>query len=213
MARNAVLNARASWPGRLIVQKDSLATFIPAAPGTGTPWELLWNSRPDVAGQMLYWCYGDTTYRVNHGVPIDPSTALINSVNKGVGYGMKYIEIYRTDVLNLLAATHYAHTALTSVGRALVTDFNGDGHPDYVLQNANTRQTVIWYLNNNVFIGSAYGPTLVAWLYLRALADFNRDRHSDYAAFAPSTSKRNLVSYKPTFIASAYGPTPARAGA
>jgi hypothetical protein len=112
VARNAVLNARASWPGRLIVQKDSLATFIPAAPGTGTAWELLWNSRPDVAGQMLYWCYGDTTYRVNHGVPIDPSTALVNSVNNGVAYGMKYIEIYLPDVLNLLAATHYAHQQL-----------------------------------------------------------------------------------------------------
>jgi hypothetical protein len=114
VARNAVLNARASWPGRLIVQKESLATFIPAAPGTGTPWELLWNSRPDVAGQMLDSCYGDTTYRVNHGVPIDPSLALTNSVDKGVAYGMKYIEIYRRDVLNLLDATHYAHTALTS---------------------------------------------------------------------------------------------------
>ena len=112
VARNAVLNARASWPSRLIVQKDSLGTFIPDAPGTGTSWEFLWNSRPDVAGQMVYWCYGDTTYRVNHGVPIDPSTALINSVNKGVAYGMKYIEIYRRDVLNLLAATHYAHTVL-----------------------------------------------------------------------------------------------------
>jgi hypothetical protein len=113
VARNAVLNARASWPGRLIVQKDSLATFIPAAPGTGTSWELLWNSRPDVAGQLLHWCYGDNTYRVNRGVPIDPSTALVNSVNKGVAYGMKYIEIYRVDVLNLLTATHYAHTQLT----------------------------------------------------------------------------------------------------
>jgi hypothetical protein len=51
VARNAVLNALASWPGRLIVQKNSLATYIPAAPGTGTGWELLWNSRPDVAGQ------------------------------------------------------------------------------------------------------------------------------------------------------------------
>ena len=115
VARNAVLTARASWPGRLIVQKNSLATFIPSAPGTGTGWELLWNSRPDVAAQMLYYCYDDTTYRVNHGVPIDPSTALVNSVNKGVGYEMKYIEIYLRDVLNLPAATHYAHTALTSV--------------------------------------------------------------------------------------------------
>jgi hypothetical protein len=114
VARNAVLNARASWPGRLIVQKNSLATFIPTAPGTGTAWELLWNSRPHVAGQMLYRCHGDTTYRVNHGVPIDPSTALVNSVDKGVAYGMKYIEIYRKDVSNLLAATHYAHTRLQS---------------------------------------------------------------------------------------------------
>ncbi len=113
VARNAVLNARASWPGRLIVQKNTLETFIPDAPGTGTLWQLLWDSRPDVAGQMAYWCYGDPTYRVNKGVPIDPSTALINSVNKGLGYQMKYIEIYRKDVINLLAATHYAHVALT----------------------------------------------------------------------------------------------------
>ena len=31
-------------------------------------------------------------------------------------------------------------------------DFNGDGSPDYA----------IWYLNNNVLIGTAYGPTLPA---------------------------------------------------
>jgi hypothetical protein len=112
VARNAVLNADASWPGRLIVQKNSLATFIASAPGTGTPWELLWNCRPEVGGQMVYWCYSDTTYRVNGGVPIDPSTALINCVDKGAAYEMKYIEIYRRDILNLPDATHYAHTTL-----------------------------------------------------------------------------------------------------
>lgn len=63
---------------------------------------------------MVYWCYGDPTYRVNHGVPIDPSTALVNSVDKGVAYGMNYIEIYRTDVVNLRGATHYAHTVLSA---------------------------------------------------------------------------------------------------
>jgi len=41
-----------------------------------------------------------------------------------------------------------------------VADFNSGGSPDYVLQNTSTRQTAIWYLNNNIFIGSAYGPTL-----------------------------------------------------
>ncbi|PYK08118.1 MAG: hypothetical protein DME65_14710, partial [Verrucomicrobia bacterium] len=101
-----------SWPGRLIVQKNTLGTFIPAAPGTGSVWELLWDSRPDIAGQMVYWCYEDPTYRVNHGVPIDPSIALTNSIDKGVAYGMNYVEIYRTDVAHLPAATHYAHITL-----------------------------------------------------------------------------------------------------
>jgi hypothetical protein len=45
--------------------------------------------------------------------------------------------------------------ALTATG-----DFNGDGKPDYVLYNGDTRQTAIWYLNNNVFVNGAYGPTL-----------------------------------------------------
>ena len=40
------------------------------------------------------------------------------------------------------------------------TDFNNDGKPDYLLHNPVTRQTVIWYLNNNVVIGAAIGPTL-----------------------------------------------------
>ena len=92
--------------------------------------------------------------------------------------------------------------------RAVVTDFNSDGHPDYVLQNAGTRQTAIWYLNNNFYVGGAYGPTLVAGWALRGLADFNRDSHSDYALFAPSTNQTGIWYLSgPTFIASAYGPT------
>jgi hypothetical protein len=39
-------------------------------------------------------------------------------------------------------------------------DFNGDSKSDYVLYKASTRQTAIYYLNNNVYVGSAYGPTL-----------------------------------------------------
>ena len=46
--------------------------------------------------------------------------------------------------------------------RAVVADFNGDGHPDYVLHNPSTRQTAIWYLNNNAFMGGAFGPTIAA---------------------------------------------------
>jgi hypothetical protein len=37
-----------------------------------------------------------------------------------------------------------------------------------VLYNASTRQTAIWYLNNNLLIGGAYGPTLSAGWSLAA---------------------------------------------
>ncbi len=99
-------------------------------------------------------------------------------------------------------------TPTQSKPRAAVIDFNGDGHPDWVVRNAGTRQTAIWYLNNNVFISGAYGPTLAAGWGLRSVADFNRDTHPDYALFNPVTD-RTAIWYLsgPMFIGSAYGPT------
>ena len=92
--------------------------------------------------------------------------------------------------------------------RAAVSDFNNDSHPDYVLRNANTRQTALWYLNNNIYISSAYGPTLGVGWTLRGLADFNLDSHSDYALFASGTHQTALWYLSgPTFIGSAYGPS------
>lgn len=114
VARNAMLTARADWPSRLIVQRNSLAATTPPAPGTGTRWQSLSDNAPNVAGQMVWFCSGDTTYRVNGGVAIDPSTALRRSVDIGLDYGMQYIEIYRVDILNLPAVVHYAHDALTA---------------------------------------------------------------------------------------------------
>jgi hypothetical protein len=49
-----------------------------------------------------------------------------------------------------------------------VADFNSDGKPDYLLFNPGTRQTVIWYMNNNVRVGIAIGPTLAAGFTLAA---------------------------------------------
>jgi hypothetical protein len=92
--------------------------------------------------------------------------------------------------------------------RAAVSDFNNDGHLDYVLHNVSTRQTAIWYLNNNFYIGGAYGPTLVAGWALEGLADFNRDSHSDFALFAPNTRQTGIWYLSgPTRIGSAYGPS------
>jgi hypothetical protein len=89
------------------------------------------------------------------------------------------------------------------------TDFNGDGHPDYVLYNAGTQQTTVWYLNNNVLIGSAFTPTLPAGWIVVSTADFNRDGHPDYALFRPSTRQTVIWYFSGvTRIGSTYGPTP-----
>ena len=51
--------------------------------------------------------------------------------------------------------------AVTRPGPVAVPyDFNNDANSDLLLFNAATRQTAVWYMNNNVRIGSANGPTL-----------------------------------------------------
>ena len=97
---------------------------------------------------------------------------------------------------------------LVTAARATIADFNADGHPDYVLRNPGTRQTAIWYLNNNIYQSGALGPSITAGWVLDGVADFNRDVHPDYALFN-STSDRTAIWYMsgPTRIASAYGPT------
>jgi FG-GAP-like repeat len=97
---------------------------------------------------------------------------------------------------------------LVTTSRAAVADFNSDGHPDYVLRNPSTHQTAIWYLNNNVFIGGALGPSITAGWVLDGVADFNRDVHPDYALFNATTDQTAIWYMSgPTRIASAYGPT------
>ena len=86
-------------------------------------------------------------------------------------------------------------------------DFNQDGKRDYVLYDAVTHQTAIWYLNNNVFVGGAFGPTLPANWKVVGVADFDADGRPDYLLF--STSHQTAIWYLsgPTFVAGAFGPT------
>jgi hypothetical protein len=88
------------------------------------------------------------------------------------------------------------------------TDFNHDGKPDYVLYNGSTRQTAVWYMNNNVFAGGAYGPILPAGGNVIDVADFNRDGNLDYALFNPSTRQTAIwYLFGVTLVGGAYGPT------
>ncbi len=91
---------------------------------------------------------------------------------------------------------------------ATLGDFNSDGHPDYVLRNGSTLQTAIWYLNNNVFIGGALGPSIRVGWSLDGVADFNRNAHPDYALFNPGTDQTAIWYMSgPTRISTAFGPT------
>ncbi len=115
VARNAILAARNSWGDRMIVQKNSLSTLSAIAPGTGTNFELLDNSRPEVGAQMLFWCFNDTSYRMNGGAPGDAAAILHQAITTGLGYGMKFEEIYQLDCVNIPTEIAYAHSALLAL--------------------------------------------------------------------------------------------------
>jgi hypothetical protein len=87
------------------------------------------------------------------------------------------------------------------------TDFNHDAKPDYVLYNASTLQTAVWYMNNNVFLFGAYYPTLPAGWNVIDVADFNGDGNLDYALFNPIT-RQTAIWYLSgvTFLWGAFGP-------
>ena len=89
-------------------------------------------------------------------------------------------------------------------------DFNGDGHPDYALFNRFERVTAIWYLNNNLFIRGAYGPTLPVGWALVAVGDFNLDGHPDYVLFNSNlNSLQTAIWYlnNNVLVSGGYGPT------
>jgi hypothetical protein len=117
------------------------------------------------------------------------------------------------DQISDTSATSPEGINLDVIGYDLVTpptDFNRDFKPDYLLFNPSTRRTAVWFLNNNVFIGGAFAPTLpIGWNLIDA-ADFNRDGRPDYALFNASTC-RTAIWYLAgpngvTFIGSAWGP-------
>ena len=50
-----------------------------------------------------------------------------------------------------------------------LTDFNRDGYPDYLLYNADTHRTVVWYMRDNVHFASKVVPLFLPagmWLGL-----------------------------------------------
>ena len=114
-------------------------------------------------------------------------------------------------ILPLLIALALVVAAAAGAARAAISDFNGDGHPDYVLQfqNAETPRTAIWYLNKNVLISGASNPTLPSWWFVVGVADFNRDGHPDYVLLDTGGGSRSVIWYLSgrTLVGRANGPS------
>ena len=87
------------------------------------------------------------------------------------------------------------------------SDFNNDNKPDWVLYQANTGRTAIWYMNNNVQIATAYGPTLPTGWTVASTGDFDGDGKPDYALFNSATGATAIWYLSgPAFLRSAFGP-------
>jgi hypothetical protein len=72
--------------------------------------------------------------------------------------------IWYLDGTDVIGAA-YGPTIATGYNLVGTSDFNRDGwpdYPDYLLFNPSTRQTVIWYLQQGIPAGTAFGPTLPA---------------------------------------------------
>jgi hypothetical protein len=201
-----VNHAKWHWFGTLSVAPDGRIDVV---------WFDTRNGANNTNSQLFY------SYSFDGGNSWSPNIAISNSFNPFLGYpNQDKLGDYITVVSDngganvAYAATFNGEEDIYYVrispvtARAVVGDFNNNGHPDYVLHSANTRQTAIWYLNNNVYVSAAYGPTLVPGWTLSGVADFNRDSHSDYALFAPNTNQTALWYLSgPTLIGSAFGPT------
>jgi hypothetical protein len=170
------------------------------------------NSPNNVTSQLFY------SFSVDGGNTWSPNVAVSNPFNPFIGYPNQakigdYITVVSDD-----DSANVAYSATFNGEEDIYyvrirpslppTDFNGDARPDLLLFNAGTRQTAVWYMNNNVRIGSANGPTLPGGWSVASVADFNGDDHPDYLLFN-SVSRATWIWYmnNSVRIGNAFGPT------
>lgn len=179
---DAVNHAKWHWFGTISVAPSGRIDVV---------WYDTRNSPNNVTSQLFY------SFSIDGGNTWSPNLAVSNLFNPFIGYPNQskigdYITVVSDDdSANVAyAATFNGEEDIyyVRIRPALPpTDFNGDAKPDLLLFNAGTRQTAVWYLNNNVRIGNANGPTLPGGWSLASVADFNRDDHPDYLLFNTAT--------------------------
>jgi hypothetical protein len=182
---------------------------------TRTPWWthqalepcFSWNNVHTSTGHIYGFRSGSPTLKANRdyynlggGFPASSTPSAVSSTYTAALNGVDYVGTFV-----------YPHplTALPiGAARAVVTDFSGEGSPDYVLQRASSQQTGIMYLDNNVSAGSALGPTSPAGWKVVAAADFNGGGKPDYLLYNRKTRQTGIYYLNNNvYIGSGYGPT------
>jgi len=179
------------------------ATSPPAWPNEALEPCFSWNNVHSPTGHAYGFGSGSPTeianrdyYNLGAGFVADTIPSQVSSTYTAALNGVDYVSEFV-----------YPHPLVVGVPRAVIGDFNGDGSPDFVLQQAITHETAIWYLNDNVFVGSAYGPTLPNTWTLTGAADFDQDGHSDYALIDPAANYTAIAYMSgPTLIGAAWAP-------
>jgi hypothetical protein len=97
---------------RYVVQNNGLSDFWVS------PQVMRAAGQVDTGYQMLWFVTDDSTYRMNHGIPIDPATELQTAADNGVAAGARFLEIYYADIVNpdLQDVIATAHDRLTIPG-------------------------------------------------------------------------------------------------
>jgi hypothetical protein len=103
VAEHVLAYTWANYPTNFIAQMNSLSarTWDPLVATQLHGWQMLYDYRPMVAGQMLWYVTDDLTCRMNGKIkPCDPEQVLRKAVTIGAHYEMLYQEIYQKDILN-----------------------------------------------------------------------------------------------------------------
>jgi plastocyanin len=212
-----------SW--RLVLLLATAVSFIgypnPASAATfnvqvGAP-----NFRPGTVtihpGDQVRWTWASSGHSTTSLLPMPAGSLWDSGVrNRGATFTHTFNTagtfFYRCSQHSFLSPPHELGRVIVNASLPTtpqpVADFNLDGKPDYALFNASTRQTAVWYIDNNVRVGGSSGPAVPPGWQLVAVGGFDRNGHPDYLLFNPTTGQ-TVIWYLSgvTHTSSNHGPT------
>jgi hypothetical protein len=117
-----------NYPDRFGLFREDIAGCTNFPPNTGSQWHIMKNNQGRTGAQML-WSVQDGPERMNKcGISPNTKAAVLDSaVNKGLAFGMRYIEIYGADIddLSLAATIEKANRKLIEKGKEFAPTVSG----------------------------------------------------------------------------------------